>query len=463
MPFSPASTHLAHCQAFAHRLHQLLKANRSKMGAMAFQEAFARAGGYADAHALRAAIKKRRPVDPLHAHLPGVGPSALDRWARSAWKHHRELLRQESEWLLSDTQELLAKTWGHENWEAVEESARAEEWPWLFSKSRPWDVDYWGELFGDLGIDENSQRVGLPWSALSSHARVQVSNPTHRHRLAASWAMTAHAHKEGVLVLDCSQGHEVARELVASDPTVVTFDATQGLPLDEALGRLGKVALVESTVTMLCQIAPALPPSEKGHMISWIARVVSLWQDVLKAQSLETLPFSYWLSFLGNSQISPGWRERLEKTKALIVSAGTQADQVYAALTGGQGLAVFRLPFDERKQHRHGIALAPVLLWMHRTLLTERQEIQPGMTVITDMALNGLLPGTAVFPAQARSLGRALCFFGEDFGPQATEAEAYAVLANLNVRLNYPSSVSPEEGTVTFGQRKCHFRRAVTP
>lgn len=128
MPYIPQGATAAQRDAFAQRLCYQLSLKKSRTGLMELREAFARAGGFPDAHAAESSIKKdnawRNPLSslglkpviaqPAYRFL-GIHPKNLFDWAAEAWKKQRALLALEN-FDLDATRALLAALWGHASW-----------------------------------------------------------------------------------------------------------------------------------------------------------------------------------------------------------------------------------------------------------------------------------------------------------------------------------------------------------
>ncbi len=135
MSFNLTALTLEQCTHFASRLATHLQPTQSRQRLMAVREAFAKAAGYPDAHALEQAIKRARQAIPGLTMRDGT-PQALTlptfgqalQWATVAWKRHRDLLTAEP-FALPQAQALLAAIWGHASWMGVEVALALPENP----------------------------------------------------------------------------------------------------------------------------------------------------------------------------------------------------------------------------------------------------------------------------------------------------------------------------------------------
>lgn len=203
MPFDLSPLTLDQCTRFVGRLATQLQPTTSRASLMAVREAFARAAGYPDAHALEAAEKsfiKRQSdshagIAEPHHHFSDRG--VLD-WARRAWKQQRALLGREP-FGEDEAKALLASIWGYASWlgvvTALELKRSNQPEPWIHGN----ETD---QAAIEMGTDEAGRRLWMSDLAWRGHTLLIDGDQSRRRHVVFDWAAQRKARGDRVVILD---------------------------------------------------------------------------------------------------------------------------------------------------------------------------------------------------------------------------------------------------------------------
>lgn len=215
MPFDLSGLTPEQGQRFVERLATFLHPSASRSRLMAVREAFSRAAGYPDAHALEQA-RSRRPAQGLDDALA---------WAGRAWKHHRALLATEP-FGAREAEGLVAVLWGYSSWMGVtvqlDLQVRAQRPGWIHGTG--------GALPAlAVGLDDEGP-VGLAAEAWEGHVLLQDEHPLRRMASVVDWAQQRRRAGDRIVLLDGrDDGPALAGAFSGTGAAVRTLDWREGV------------------------------------------------------------------------------------------------------------------------------------------------------------------------------------------------------------------------------------------
>lgn len=262
MPFVPSYTYAPQRQAFANRLAFHLAPTTSRQSLMALQEAFAKAGGFPDAHAAKKFWQKQGLFQQLMGASPvpeeglmafrflGVGPAKLFQWSKESLNKHSSILEHHP-FGQSDAEELLTALWKHVSWkEALIFQAphkRRPEHQWSYLMTAPtldrlneeaWKFTVGSSSYGRAaGLyctwgqrTSDNHWVGQIWDSARNHALLVQDNADLRYRTVMAQVTQRLAQQDTVIVLDASPEQAllapIVREASSQGQTVHVIDWT---------------------------------------------------------------------------------------------------------------------------------------------------------------------------------------------------------------------------------------------
>ncbi len=303
MPFAPLYTNAAQRQAFANRLTHHLATIPPAPSLMALQEAFARAGGFPNAHAAQATLKRQKSVffrlgmdaiEDLSAPFLflGIGPAKLFAWATESKKKHAAIVTRRP-FLQADAEELLARLWKHESWDKalvyghyplpkpmnqrglVSGSSLKE----LNEKAWEQGNHQWRGLCSVWGRrPTDGHWVGQTRFSARDHTLLVEDNEQTRDALVMGQIAQRLAKKDRTIVMDTSSDHAVGlwtkRQAEEQGHAVTVIDWTRQTLDSVGLESLGKALLTEVLYQSLTPQGASA--EEQGKLISFLSQELSL-------------------------------------------------------------------------------------------------------------------------------------------------------------------------------------------
>lgn len=298
MPYIPQGSTPAQRDAFAQRLTRHLLSPDSRSSLMALREAFARAGGFPNAHAAAAAIKQdavwanpfsvigRGPskATPAYRFL-GIHPSKLFEWAKVAWRKNRQLLFT-SPFTADMTRTLLADLWGFSSWDAALRFHRttplkkgtglllARTMAGLHELASSGRGNSKG-LHISLGTTTNDQLVGLDFSHTLTHTLMLDEDRSRRYNSVNTWISHRINSNDGIFVVDASVqgtvGRKVQQDAMECSRRVHVFDLTVDDPQLPWIGLFTAGGLTDLLFSLTTKDGDG---EDIGNaIISWLAMV----------------------------------------------------------------------------------------------------------------------------------------------------------------------------------------------
>ena len=415
MPYLPHGATAAQRDAFAQRLTQHLAPTEARSGLMALREAFARAGGFPDAHAAEQMIKHdnvwRNPLAGIGlAPMParrayrflGIHPAKLFEWAKEAWRTQRPLLAAEP-FDGRSARILLAGLWGHTSWDQALRFERTQprERTWRPELLRADTIEALREagmgmgrgnfrgLHMALGTTPEGQWVGVGMQQAMVHMLLTDEDRQRRYGVAQAWIAHRINCGDGAFVVDASANGDVTQACQAAardvGRRVVVYDLTSPSPEMPWIGSLGAATLAHVVYALL---TANRPDAGRDQILSWVAlvavRCVASWRSghhatphsIVQALADPRTNAWWWAQDVGLSQppthdavvaayegLPQDWDARLAPLTTLLASQ-IGSSELSPQISLEHQVAVFRLPFvlarphEEDSQHRVVLANA---------------------------------------------------------------------------------------------------------
>ena len=495
MPYLPEAATPALLNAFARRLAQQLNAPSARGGLMALREAFARAGGYPDAHALEAARAQdstwRNPIAaiglaPSAARpadtIAGIAPGKLFDWAGQAWKRYRPLLSPPA-FGEAEAQSLLCLLWGHANWDGALQATITGKRP--APKPHPGLVvapslealhaqacsdrrNNFRGLHQVLGRTEDGQWLGLDWSAALVHQLLLDDDRVRRNALIGRWIRHRVLSGDRLFLVDGSVDGVPAAAAQAAAAEIGerahTFEIHQK-------GAFAHPHLL-TTPTIAVWLMALTGRQGDPQALSWTVALARRWKaghrygestDVHALLDLAgTYDAHWWHRDVGMAEhfeaqallgrLDPTWQQQLEQAhRHFPRHAPCEANTLDQALgricvmrieglmqcpeiaTGRAQVALATLPWRDLI----ATGLGEPLLASTKQLIEEPKASAlraPGFCVHADIPMGWYVPGEAVLPAQSRSMGVANLYAGPSaiFPRQGTPGREEGLAALAN-------------------------------
>lgn len=394
MPYLPQGATPAQRDAFSKRLARHLLDPQTRSSLMHLREAFARAGGFSDAHAAQAAIKQdsiwRNPLLALGAspsnsrpayRFLGIHPDRLFEWARTAWRKYPQILAA-SPFTAEHARMLLACLWGYPSWSdamAFERKGLRSDWSRALAMAPSLEglhqkVETEGRLnfrglHIALGRTDRGEWVGLSMKRALTHALVIDEDRARRYAAASRWITHRINSDDSVFLVDASADNvvSVAAQNAAREAgrSFRVFDFTQEHIDTRYLNMLGAGMLTELIWEMVGKSDDTAV--QKSAIIGWVGAVALRWHadqkgvasysDVL-ARELVSGPDSLWwkkcVGLLSENltqaqadyhALPQDWSSRIQSISSLLKPHWRTGDQVPEFSELSDGVWVFRLPF----------------------------------------------------------------------------------------------------------------------
>lgn len=395
MPYLPQGATPAQRDAFAQRLARQLLSPGSRSSLMHVREAFARAGGFPDAHAAQAVIRQdnlwRNPllaigaapsnIRPAYRFL-GIHPDRLFDWARTAWRKHPQILSARP-FSLEHAQMLLACLWGYPSWESVVEfehkvPSKAKSHLGLSSAPTLEALRIEAGLNGlrdfkglhiALGRTEKNEWVGLSMQRALTHALMLDEDRVRRYEAASRWLTHRINSDDAVCLVDASANNVITLNVqkAAQDAgrAVHVFDFTKDHIDARCLNMLSAGILTRLLYDLVEK--PSDTDAHQNAIIGWICAVVLRWRGYQKtnelhshvlARALMHAPSSIWWQKcvgllhedLAQAQAHYGalpidWSSRVKSIEYLLTPHWREGDREPNISEQRNQIWVFRLPF----------------------------------------------------------------------------------------------------------------------
>lgn len=463
MPFSPLYTNASQRQAFANRLAYHLAALPAAPSLMALQEAFAQAGGFPNAHAAQATLKRQKSVlfrlgigatEDLSAPFLflGIGPAKLFAWASESKKKYAAIVTRRP-FTRADAEELLTRLWNHESWEkALDYDPLSLPDPFAQRRlvtaaslkelnKKAWEQSHRRfrglcSVWGQRPTDEHW--VGQTQCSARDHTLLLEDDDPTREALVKAQIAQRLAKKDRILLMDTSDDHRVGywtkRQAQEQGHAVTVIDWTQQTLDSVGVESLGKALLID--VLYQCLTPQGASAEEKGKLISFLAQEFSLPQMPTPAVAWEKG------LLLGKNLLE--WRLMVQD---FFKQFSGEPKQIFH-----QDVVVWLLPKDSSNENpRFKLAMAAfkamVAHELERPLSPEDSHQadawmsppKPNTTPNTAAFILSAHPlnyplGTAVIYAQGRALGISVftALKAADLLGEPLSDETKAMIANMN-------------------------------
>lgn len=391
MPYIPPSSTPAQRDAFAQRLFRHLLSQDNRASLMAVREAFAKAGGFPNAHAAEMAIRQDRAwVNPLSAvgfkpskartayRFLGIHPAKLFEWAKVAWRKYPHLLTlqpfdEQVVWAL------LAGLWGFKTWgDALifyrsssmdpRHILKAPDLTQLHAISSQGYGNFKG-LHISVGCTPEGKRIGLDFSQTLTHTLLLDEDRLRRYQAVENWINHRMHSNDGVFLMDASFDGQVAQHVQSMayecNKKVSIFDLTCEAPPLPWLHVMSGNGLAD----MLFQMTKEEKDDEKtsGAIFNWLSMVsfreVASWDCGFPAVPSNLMkimlepPTSLWwrrdvgivnsenISLLDKvySMLPRDWSQRVKALDGVLGCASASSSS-FALADLYQHVLVFRLP-----------------------------------------------------------------------------------------------------------------------
>lgn len=469
MPFDLSSLTSDQCTRFVGRLATHLQSTASRTSLMAVREAFARAAGYPDAHALEAADKSfiKRQGDS-HAGIAEHDHRFTDRgvldWAKRAWKQQRALLGREP-FGEDEAKALLASVWGYASWLGVvmtlelHRSNQTERW--IHGN----EAD---QAAIEMGTDEAGQTLWMSDLAWRGHTLlIDVDRPRRRH-IVFDWAAQRKARGDRVVILDgCQHTQSDGETPIDFGAHAKTLDWREGMASIPGLAHWSRGMLTEFLVAGLTYPTPGqVGPGFQGEQTPG-AVITAAWAVAdqfcgldRKQRSTDTL-----------ARLVAG-EERLEIFRREAWARAMGQARKNAEATSNDDIRVLLPSFtdgglDDDKRRRIALASAWIKIELRKRADTETAGPRAAFFWL-DVPLWARARGWSVVYAQAKSAGVSMVEAGTHviiWGTADGEHirmtdETSSSVGNLNTKVFGVVGQAPNAKTVQVADGRVEVKKA---